>query len=66
MLRQLLLRLTDNRFTEQDDMRSEKAKDEYYRDAAQYLNTGDRVGAESGEGISGTLTFLTRGVQTLP
>jgi len=47
-------------------MRSEKAKDEYYRDAAQYLNTGDRVGAESGEGISGTLTFLTRGVQTLP
>ncbi|KAF4620607.1 hypothetical protein D9613_000259 [Agrocybe pediades] len=50
---------------QQDDMRSEKSKDDYYRDAAQYLNMGDRVGAESGEGSSGTLTFLTRGVHQL-
>ena len=41
-------------------MTSEKSKEEYYRDAAQYLNTGERVISDSGE-VSGTLAFLTRG-----
>ncbi|KDR75052.1 hypothetical protein GALMADRAFT_248915 [Galerina marginata CBS 339.88] len=49
----------------QDIMTSEKSKEDYYRDAAQYLNTGERVGAEFGEGVSGTLAFLTRGIQQL-
>jgi hypothetical protein len=40
---------------------SDKLKDEYYREAAQYLNVAERVGAESGEAVSGTLAFLTRG-----
>lgn len=43
-------------------MTGEKPKEEYYREAAQYLNTSDRVGTESGEGVSTTLAFLTRGV----
>ena len=42
-------------------MTSEKSKEDYYKDAAQYLNHGERVGLESGEGVSGTLAFLTRG-----
>lgn len=42
-------------------MTGEKSKEEYYRDAAQFLNTGERVGAESGDGVGGTLSFLTRG-----
>jgi hypothetical protein len=42
-------------------MTSEKSKEDYYRDAAQYLNTGERVVSDSGEGVSGTLAFLTRG-----
>lgn len=46
---------------EQDIMTSEKSKDEYYREAAQYLNTGERVGADSGERVGGMLAFLTRG-----
>ncbi|CAA7261853.1 unnamed protein product [Cyclocybe aegerita] len=50
---------------QQDLMTSEKSKEEYNRDAAQYLNTGERVGAESGEGVSGELAFLTRGIQQL-
>ncbi|PPQ83611.1 hypothetical protein CVT25_006296 [Psilocybe cyanescens] len=50
---------------EQDILTSEKPKEDYYREAAQYLNTGERVGAESGEGVSGTLAFLTRGIQQL-
>ncbi|KAG6899837.1 hypothetical protein C0993_006355 [Termitomyces sp. T159_Od127] len=49
----------------QDDMRGEKSKEEYYREAAQLLNTGERVGTESGEGVMGTLSFLTRGIQQL-
>jgi len=44
------------------DVLSDKLKDEYYREAAQYLNVAERVGAESGEAVSGTLAFLTRGV----
>jgi len=39
-------------------MTSEKSKEDYYRDAAQYLNRGEQVGTE---GVSGTLAFLTRG-----
>ena len=42
-------------------MTSEKSKEDYYRDAAQYLNTGERVVSDSGESVSGTLAFLTRG-----
>ncbi|KAF8070705.1 RNA polymerase II-associated protein [Lyophyllum atratum] len=49
----------------QDVMTGEKSKEEYYREAAQLLNTGERVGAESGEGVGGTLSFLTRGIQQL-
>ncbi|KAF8895729.1 RNA polymerase II-associated protein [Gymnopilus junonius] len=49
----------------EDIMTSEKPKEDYYRDAAQYLNIGERVGAESGEGVSVTLAFLTRGIQQL-
>ncbi|KAG6902757.1 hypothetical protein C0995_011905 [Termitomyces sp. Mi166 len=49
----------------QDDMKGEKSKEEYYREAAQLLNTGERVGTESGEGVGGTLSFLTRGIQQL-
>ncbi|KAH9484994.1 Tetratricopeptide repeat protein 1 [Psilocybe cubensis] len=50
---------------QQDIMTSEKPKDDYYREAALYLNTGEKVGSESGEGVSGTLAFLTRGIQQL-
>ncbi len=46
----------------EQDVLSEKSKKDYYREAAQYLNMGERVGAESGEGVSGTLAFLTRGI----
>ncbi|KNZ74931.1 Tetratricopeptide repeat protein 1 [Termitomyces sp. J132] len=49
----------------QDDMKEEKSKEDHYREAAQLLNTGERVGAESGEGVGGTLSFLTRGIQQL-
>ena len=42
-------------------MLTEKPKEEFYREAAQYLNTGERVAAEAGEGVGGTLSFLTRG-----
>ena len=47
-------------------MTSEKSKEDYYRDAAQYLNTGAQyltTGAVSdfGDGVSKTLAFLTRG-----
>lgn len=41
-----------------------KSKEEYYREAAQLLNTGEKVGAEAGEGVGGTLSFLTRGTKT--
>ncbi|KAM6502121.1 RNA polymerase II-associated protein [Amanita muscaria] len=47
------------------DILTEKPKEEYYREAAQYLNTGERVAAEAGEGVGGTLSFLTRGIQQL-
>ncbi|KAF8629881.1 hypothetical protein AX15_003240 [Amanita polypyramis BW_CC] len=47
------------------DVLTEKPKEEFYREAAQYLNTGERVAAEAGEGVGGTLSFLTRGIQQL-
>ncbi|KAG6897532.1 hypothetical protein C0992_000517 [Termitomyces sp. T32_za158] len=49
----------------QDNMKGEKSKEDYYREAAQLLNTGERVGTESGEGVRGALSFLTRGIQQL-
>jgi hypothetical protein len=42
-------------------MTNERPKEEYYREAAQYVNTGERIAAEAGEGVGGTLAFLTRG-----
>ena len=49
-------------------MTSEKSKEDYYRDAAQYLNTGaqylspvERGVSDSGDRVGGTLDFLTRG-----
>ncbi|KZT29077.1 TPR-like protein [Neolentinus lepideus HHB14362 ss-1] len=49
----------------QDDMSNEKAKEEYYREAAQMLNSSERAVTESGEGFDPTLAFLTRGIQQL-
>lgn len=46
----------------QDVLTQEKSKEEYHRDAAQFLNTGERVSAESGDVVDGTLSFLTRGM----
>ena len=45
----------------QDSMKGVKPKEEYYREAAQLLNAGDRAALESGESSGGTLPFLTRG-----
>jgi RNA polymerase-associated protein CTR9 len=50
-------------FIGQDNMTKEKPKEEYYREAAQFLNTGEKAVAESGEGVGGTLAFLTRGAR---
>ncbi|KAJ2930254.1 hypothetical protein H1R20_g6829, partial [Candolleomyces eurysporus] len=49
---------------QQDSLQGEKLKEEYYRDAVQYLNTSNKLVAESGEN-PGTLPFLTRGIQLL-
>lgn len=46
---------------EQDLLLHEELKEHFYREAAQYLNTGERVSAESGDAVEGTLSFLTRG-----
>ena len=43
----------------QDDQTKEKQRDAYYKEAIQFLNQGDK--ADSGEGLSPTLAFLTRG-----
>jgi RNA polymerase-associated protein CTR9 len=42
-------------------MKGTKSKDDFYREAAQFLNTGERAVTQAGEGIGGTLSFLTRG-----
>ncbi|KAI9571564.1 hypothetical protein HD554DRAFT_2320692 [Boletus coccyginus] len=49
----------------EDKLTGVRSKEEYYRDAAQYLNAGERAAAEGGEGVGGTLAFLTRGIQQL-
>ncbi|EGO00400.1 hypothetical protein SERLA73DRAFT_122419 [Serpula lacrymans var. lacrymans S7.3] len=49
----------------EDRLSNERPKEEYYKEAAQYLNSGERAAAESGEGVGGTLAFLTRGIQQL-
>ncbi|KAG0696963.1 hypothetical protein DFH29DRAFT_178165 [Suillus ampliporus] len=49
----------------EDKLTGVRSKEEYYREAAQYLNTGERAAAEGGEGVGGTLAFLTRGIQQL-
>jgi hypothetical protein len=46
--------------TEQDSLHGEKLKEDYYRDAVQYLNTSNKLVVESGEN-PGTFLFLTRG-----
>ncbi|KAF9227093.1 TPR-like protein [Gyrodon lividus] len=46
----------------EDKLTGVRPKEEYYREAAQYLNTGERAAAEGGEGVGGTLAFLTRGL----
>lgn len=46
----------------EDKLVGVRSKEEYYRDAAQYLNAGERAAAEGGEGVGGTLAFLTRGM----
>lgn len=45
----------------QDDMRKEKAREEFHREAAAYLNRGDKATAESGAAVNSTLAYLTRG-----
>ncbi|KAH7889009.1 hypothetical protein F5I97DRAFT_1804053 [Phlebopus sp. FC_14] len=49
----------------EDKLAGVRSKEEYHRDAAQYLNTGERAAAEGGEGVGGTLAFLTRGIHQL-
>lgn len=45
----------------EDIMTTEKPKQDYYREAVQLLNTGERAGQESGERTGVSLAFLTRG-----
>jgi RNA polymerase-associated protein CTR9 len=47
--------------TEQDILVGSKRKEEYYREAALLLNTGERASSESGESGGIQLSFLTRG-----
>ena len=42
-------------------MTSEKSKEDYYREAAQYLNTGELVVSDPGDRVGVDLAFLTRG-----
>lgn len=54
--------LVRDRRAGEDKLTGVRSKEEYYRDAAQYLNAGERAAAEGGEGVGGTLAFLTRGI----
>jgi hypothetical protein len=58
------LRVAQACYSGQDVMTGEKPKDDYYREAAQFLNSGERVAAETGDSGAGTFTlaFLTRGL----
>jgi RNA polymerase-associated protein CTR9 len=58
-------RVTLNSTSGKDIMTNEKLKEDYYREAAQYLNAGEKAAAESGEGVGGTLAFLTRGTRQI-
>ncbi|KAG6336638.1 hypothetical protein ID866_2445 [Astraeus odoratus] len=49
----------------EDRLTGMRTKEDYYREAAQYLNAGERAAAEGGEGVGGTLAFLTRGIHQL-
>lgn len=49
----------------EDRLDGARTKEDYYREAAQYLNAGERAAAEGGEGVGGTLAFLTRGIHQL-
>ncbi|KAF7790039.1 hypothetical protein EIP86_000988 [Pleurotus ostreatoroseus] len=49
----------------QDDMRKEKAREEFHREAAAYLNRGDKATAESGAAVNSTLAYLTRAILQL-
>jgi len=46
-------------------MTQERTKEDCYKEAAQYLNAGERVVTESGEGVVGPLAFLTRGMSVI-
>lgn len=41
-------------------MSKERPRDEYYRDAAHFLNLGEKAAVDSGE-LATALAFLTRG-----
>ncbi|OSX65808.1 hypothetical protein POSPLADRAFT_1064500 [Postia placenta MAD-698-R-SB12] len=45
----------------EDIMTEEKPRDEYYKDAAQYFNLGEKATAESGA-VGSMLSILTRGI----
>jgi len=47
--------------TEQDIQTGEKSKEEYYREAVQYLNRSTSMMGSDAESAA-TLSFLTRGV----
>ncbi|TFY58741.1 hypothetical protein EVJ58_g6226 [Rhodofomes roseus] len=48
----------------EDIMRSERTREEYYRDAAQIFNQGEKIATESGR-LGNTLSMLTRGVMQM-
>ncbi|KAI0948961.1 hypothetical protein AcW1_008691 [Taiwanofungus camphoratus] len=48
----------------EDIVNTEKPRDEYHKDAAQFFNLGEKAAAESGE-VGTTLAILTRGVLQL-
>lgn len=48
-------------FSGEDKLMGSRTKEDYYREAAQHLNAGERAVSDSGEGLGGTLAFLTRG-----
>ncbi|KAI0338297.1 TPR-like protein [Trametopsis cervina] len=49
----------------QDDMKKEKPREEYYREAAQFMNTGEMVVNELGMPSGAPLNFLTRAILQL-
>jgi hypothetical protein len=50
----------DRPLTGQDDMRKEKSREEYYREAAQFMNKAEAVVNQNGM-YRTVLNFLTRG-----